>query len=255
MATDKNCSKLELNLNEENEIGFKLKIEGTDKEIRTATPKIRFTITEAKTGRGWIFNAERGAMGDDGVAVTIPYMKGMVTEGQSYSGKLEVIMGTRYFTPTEVDIDFIEPLKIEAAITSTKVSLKEHLPETEEESQVLDEAPEPLSVESEIDSIIVKEKPDKETKPPAAVLSEQEKEQKSAEPKVAAHLPKTKLSYSDMSDKEKAVANTIFIAECRKRGIENPRKYLREGTTYTKRRLKAMIASATKQVLAKRNNA
>lgn len=238
--------KLELNLSEENDIGFSLKIMGTDKDIGASKPKIRFTITEAKTGRGWIFNAEKGdCEGDDnGIHVTIPDMKSCgVMEGEKYDGKLEVIMGTRFFTPTEVDIEFIEPLKVEAAITtkSSSETLKEDKSEPAEPEIVKEE----LSVESEIDSVIVKKKQPEPVEKPAPVALKEEKIVKSRPQKI---------SYRDLSDKERTVVNKIFVAECKKLGVNNPQKYLKEGTSYTKKRLRALIAKATKQVVARRKS-
>lgn len=237
--------KLELNLNEENDIGFSLKIVGTDKDIGASKPKIRFTITEAKTGRGWIFNAEKGDCenDDNGIHVTIPDMKSCgVMEGEKYDGKLEVIMGTRFFTPTEVDIEFIEPLKVEAAITtkSSSETLKED--KSEPEPEIVKEE---FSVESEIDSVIVKKKQPELVEKPAPVALKEEK---------IIEQPQKKLSYRDLSDKEKAVVNKIFVAECKKLGVDKPQKYLKEGTSYTKKRLLALIAKATKQVVARRKS-
>lgn len=121
-----NNPKLELNLGEENDIGFSLKIIGSRDLI--SKPKIRFTITEEKTGRGWIFGAKKndGSQDNTSVHVVIPDMKTCgVLEGEKYDGKLEVIMGSKFFTPTEVDIEFIEPIKIESALMKKEKLLVE----------------------------------------------------------------------------------------------------------------------------------
>jgi hypothetical protein len=111
-------SPLILNLGTDNEIGFDLKIEGSDRDLGTIKPKIRFTLTEVDTSRGWIFGASKSIDKED-ITILIPDMKNLVAEGKIYEGKLEVILGTRYFAPTQIEIKFIEPIKVEAAFTST----------------------------------------------------------------------------------------------------------------------------------------
>lgn len=213
--------KIELNLSEENEIGFKLKIEGSANDIGSSKPKIRFALTEAKTGKGWIFSTEKGE--DDAIAVTIPAMKGLVEESHNYSGKLEVILGEHYFTPTEVDIQFVEPLKVEAAIvTTSRKKSSETLIEAVEEEETVD-AP-GLVVESQIDSIIKKPAP----------------------------APK-KLAYNDLTEADKNAINQIFVEKCVKLDPVNFKTkaqiltYMNEGTEFTRTRLKALLGQSTKE--------
>jgi len=224
--------KLELRLNDENEIGFKLRIEGSDREAGSSKPKIRFTITEESTNRGWIFGAENK---DDNILVNVPDMKGVVKEGNKYTGKLEVILGSRYFTPTEVEVDFIEPLKVEAAIVANKTTKTEKAPTLQEETAAETTKPigEKMSVESEIASVVIKEKPQKETpKPPVKKQS-------------------SKLVYNNLSDEKKKIANQIFLEECKKLDIKDPQKYIKDKhcTSYTKKKLTALMAGAVKKAL------
>lgn len=114
--------KFEINILEENQIEFGLKIEGSDSEVNSVKPKVRFTITEEKTGKGWFFLTEKNNKNGNFVA-TIPVLKGVVAEGGKYNGKLEIILGNKYFTPTEVDIQFVEPLKVESVIVSNNKPL------------------------------------------------------------------------------------------------------------------------------------
>lgn len=107
--------KFEINILEENEIEFGLKIEGSDSEINFIKPKVRFAITEEKTGKGWFFVTEKN-INNGNFVVKIPVLKNLVSESEKYNGKLEIILGNKYFTPTEVDIKFVEPLKIESVI-------------------------------------------------------------------------------------------------------------------------------------------
>src|SRR5690348_11767675 len=100
--------KYEINILEESQIEFGLKIEGSESELNSAKPRVRFAITEEKSGKGWFFLTEKNTKNGNFIA-TIPVLKGLVTENGKYHGKLEIILGNKYFTPTEVDIQFIEP--------------------------------------------------------------------------------------------------------------------------------------------------
>ena len=228
-------AKLELDPSEENEIGFQLKIEGTDKDLASSKPKIRFAITENKTNRGWIFAAEKT---DDGIAVTIPQMKDFVSEGEEYSGKLEVILGGRYFTPTEVDINFVEPLKVEAAIVNKKTVGSETL---KEEAEVAAAEPE-LSVESSMAGITVRTKP-------ARTIKEDKVAPPPAKPK------HSKYSYSHLTEDVKTQINKNFVRRCHKldpesfSNLKEISSFMKEGTDKTKRKLKLLLQKATKEVV------
>jgi hypothetical protein len=215
-------NKLEINLLEENEIGFKLKIEGSDSEIASNKPKIRFTITESKSGKGWIFNTERKS-GEDNIVVSIPSMKGIVTESDKYSGKLEVIFGNKYFTPTEVDIKFVEPIKVEAAIINRN-SQKLQKSSIENEDELL--------VESVIESVISKQKPIIEQKPAPVIIAQ----------------PST-ISYNNLPENDKTEINKLFIKKCNGLGITNPQKHLKEGTEQTKNKLMFLFGQITKDYI------
>lgn len=107
--------KLDLKLNEDNELSFRLSIEGTVSEPDIAQPNFRFTIMESGSGakRGWIFPAIKGP--DDIVTVKIPApLKEGFRSNQSYHGKLEVIMGRLYFSPAEMILEFSAPISIKA---------------------------------------------------------------------------------------------------------------------------------------------
>lgn len=105
-------NELKLNIIEENEINFQLKIEGTD--LIVDKPKIRFTITEDLSENGWIFDSKITTNND--ILIKIPKMKNIVIENKKYKGKLEIIFDNNYFTPTEVDIKFFQPIKIESIL-------------------------------------------------------------------------------------------------------------------------------------------
>lgn len=234
---------LELNLSEDNEIGFKLKIEGSDKDLGSSKPNIRFVLSEQDTGKGWIFSTDKT---DEGVSVTIPSMKGIISEDKKYQGKLEVILAGRYFTPTEIEVQFNEPLKVEAAVAvvTKKNNTESKLLEEVKDNKVSEKEQE-LSIESEIDSIIIKDKEIKNTKqntiPFKSINEEKDLVQANTKP----------TKYSDLSEKQKEEINVIFVDKCKKYNINSKevKKLMKEGTSYTKKRLTALFAQATKEYI------
>lgn len=113
-----NVSKLNLNLNEENELAFKISIDGSS-DIETIKPKFRLIVSEQDNGWGMIYPAVQG---DDGNVIVRLSNTEKFLEETNYRGKLEVILGNRYFIPAEVDIEFIRPLKVEAIVMTNKSS-------------------------------------------------------------------------------------------------------------------------------------
>lgn len=115
--------KLNLNLNEENELAFKISIEGSSSDIGATKPKFRLVIAEHGKEHGVMYPAETTE--DGSVVVRLPSTE-TFSEEVDYRGKLEVILGNHYFVPTEVDIEFIRPLKVEAVVvTKNHSSLRE----------------------------------------------------------------------------------------------------------------------------------
>jgi hypothetical protein len=237
--------KIELNVSEENEIGFKLKIEGSANDIGSAKPRIRFALTEKLSGRGWLFTTSK--TDDDGISVTIPSMKGMVKENQEYAGKLEVILGEHYFTPTEMDINFVEPLKVEATIVTTSKTAKPLKEETEQQqTPATEEAHQQLVVESQMIASVIKKPVPKKEEPIVAVA---------VVPEVIKEVKTRKRSYSDLDADDKQKVNGIFVNKCKKIDPENFKSkrdvahYMKEGTDYTKKRMSALMAQSIKQYL------
>lgn len=111
--------KLTLNLNEQNELAFKLSIEGSSEDVDSTQPNIRFLVRENGRDTGWIYGAKKGG---DGFVVVNINDSGLFTEGKTYTGKLEVILGNHYFVPTEVELEFIQPSKVEAAVVTVNRS-------------------------------------------------------------------------------------------------------------------------------------
>jgi hypothetical protein len=227
--------KIQLNLNEDNEIGFKVKIEGRSNDVVGSKTMIRFTITESETGKGWIFDTTKPQGQEDGVLVSIPSMKGLVTENKKYNGKLEVILGPHYFTPTEVDIEFIEPLKVEAAMFVNKSSASQKQLNEEKEKPVTKAEP-VLRVESGV--INVKTNAQVASKPKAALPASSQQEELV---QIKKNIDK---KYSQLNSEEKKKVNEIFISICESKGISEPHKILSEGNTAMKIVVRKQLQSA-----------
>jgi len=105
--------KMKVRLGEENELKFSLSIKGSTSDASATQPRIRFMVTETKTGTSVCFpmsKLEEGTMG-----VTIPDLPHVFKEGAEYTGQVEVIVGNRWFNPTTVGLVFEREMKVEAA--------------------------------------------------------------------------------------------------------------------------------------------
>jgi len=109
--------KIELRLNEENELSFKMEIQGSTSDASGTKTKYRFTITEFGTDKGWVYPVLKEK--NNIVKVNIPALKETFSADKKYFGKLEVIMGNLYFTPTELMVYFKEPLKVKTAVVTS----------------------------------------------------------------------------------------------------------------------------------------
>lgn len=131
-------SIVKIKLNESQELKFKLHVQGSTSEPDAQNPQFRFVLTEKEgTGLGLIFPVKKEENGT--VSVCIPSMdESIVKENKQYVGKMEVLMGSRYFTPTVLNIVFEKEFKITAeAITSKKgnsAMIKETVANDEETS-------------------------------------------------------------------------------------------------------------------------
>lgn len=161
--------KFQLKLNEENELDFKLSIEGSVSDQDMAKPVFRFVMTENNSDKGWVFPVRSKYKGSDIFTVKIPALNENVQENSLYSGRLEVIMGNVLMVPTEVMMEFKRPIGVRAtpistpAVASTKTKSPEpHVEEMAEQKQTNNDV-----IEEEIDAIIAAAPPKQQIVPPA----------------------------------------------------------------------------------------
>lgn len=134
--------KIDLDLDDENEITFKVQIEGT----RPGEPLCRLMIE----GHGLTHSITGDFLPDDQVEIVIPTMKNILREG-SYDSYLEVLVDDRVFIPLELKINFENSIKVvaeavskntkkklsaNASLISTKVRNKKKVQTIKEEQKV-----------------------------------------------------------------------------------------------------------------------
>lgn len=181
--------KFQLKLNEENELDFKLSIEGSVSDQDMAKPVFRFVMTENNSEKGWVFPVRTKYKGGDIFTVKIPALNENVQENAMYNGRLEVIMGNVLMVPTEVMMEFKRPIGVKAMpinppVTSEPTKTKP-APSITEKKEKVDEI-----IEEDIDAIIAAAPSSKQKiqpNPPSPLLFnnvmsflEEEKAQKAA---------------------------------------------------------------------------
>jgi len=102
---------ISLDLDKENELVFKLSVEGT----KPAKVKNRLLI-EAD---GFSLGFDATSMSDGEIAVVIPPLENMISEG-IYSGTLEVIIDDKVFTPIEIQADFKKSISVVAEVVTRR---------------------------------------------------------------------------------------------------------------------------------------
>lgn len=111
-------SKIKLDLNEENELSFQIAIEGSDPELGSQRAQVRLVLTDESTGRALLYKCNHSA--DGMVTVVIESDTNLFSEEHSYHAQLEVIIGSHYFVPTEFEVEFVRPLRVEAVSVSAR---------------------------------------------------------------------------------------------------------------------------------------
>ena len=96
---------IELDLDNENEMMFKVQIEAT----RPGDPLCRLMIE----GKDISHSIQGNFLPNDEVSITVPPMKGILKEG-NYNSYLEVFVDDRVFIPLEMKINFEQTVKVVA---------------------------------------------------------------------------------------------------------------------------------------------
>ena len=104
-------NQVNFNLDEESEIEFKLSVKGST-NLPNVKPVMRFVISEmSENGMAVVLPAHPT---ESGAKVSIPSLKQIFSENKEYVGKLEIIIGNRYFAPTSMNIGFTKSFDVQA---------------------------------------------------------------------------------------------------------------------------------------------
>ena len=103
--------KIDLDLDNENEMTFNVIIEGT----RPGEPLCRLMIENEDMS----FSMQGDFLPNDEVSIVIPPLKGILKEG-SYDSYLEVLVDDRVFIPLEIKINFEQSVKVMAETVKRK---------------------------------------------------------------------------------------------------------------------------------------
>lgn len=103
--------KIDLDLDNENEMTFNVVIEGT----RPGEPLCRLMIENEDMS----FSMQGDFLPNNEVSIVIPPLKGMLKEG-NYDSYLEVLVDDRVFIPLEMQINFEESVKVMAETVKRK---------------------------------------------------------------------------------------------------------------------------------------
>lgn len=103
--------KIDLDLDNENEMTFNVMIEGT----RPGEPLCRLMIEN----EDMTFSMQGDFLPGNEVSIVVPPLKGILKEG-NYDSYLEVLVDDRVFIPLEMKINFEESIKVVAESVSKK---------------------------------------------------------------------------------------------------------------------------------------
>lgn len=208
--------KLNLKLEEENELAFKVSIEGSSSDIGSTRPRFRFVVTEHDTEQGMVYPAEQS---DDGFIVARLPETATFLEEVNYRGKLEVILGNHYFVPTEVDLQFERPLKVEAVVVTKTKKRTQNLLETNNSQDI------------EASASVVQVRSKKKTKESQAIP-----------PRSSASRRKTgdKRQWDDLSESEqKRVLH--YLAEKKKKALQKKKLIEQKRVAAEERKMKSKL--------------
>lgn len=110
---------IDLDIEESNELAFKIKVEGT----ANSPAKVRLVCEGSDVS--YMFNG-RGTSEDGVVQFIMPQMKDKLPEG-IYQAKVEVLIENRYFSPVQFQINFKKAVKVvaEALFLQPKIAKPE----------------------------------------------------------------------------------------------------------------------------------
>ena len=103
--------RIDLDLDNENEMTFNVVIEGT----RPGEPLCRLMIENEDMS----FSMQGDFLPNNEVSIIVPKLKGILKEG-NYDSYLEVLVDDRVFIPLEMQIDFEESVKVMAETVNRK---------------------------------------------------------------------------------------------------------------------------------------
>ncbi len=106
-------TSMHVNFGESSELKFMLSIKGSTSDPNISRPNVRFMITENQSGFSVCFPMKSN---DDGtVGVTIPDLPHVFREDRTYNAKIEVIVGSKYFVPANMELVFERPMQVAVA--------------------------------------------------------------------------------------------------------------------------------------------
>lgn len=108
---------IELDLEEQNELLFKVQVEGHD----SAPTKVRLVCESNSVA--YMFNGSASDMPGI-VQFNLPNMKGKLSEGK-YDARIEVLVDNKYFVPIQFQLGFKAPIKVVAESVTRVVQKKQ----------------------------------------------------------------------------------------------------------------------------------
>ena len=118
-------NRISLKMDEPNELKFQLRINGETSEPGATKPQVRFMLLEKENQSHMALVFPAGKTDDGLVLFSLPPLKDYVNSDTVYQGKVEVILGTRIFTPQTIEIIFQKDISVE--VLPVKAEVKEEL--------------------------------------------------------------------------------------------------------------------------------
>lgn len=152
-------SRISLKMDEPNELKFQLRINGETSEPEATKPQVRFLLVEKDNPAtmGLVFPA--GKTEDGLVLFSMPPLSGLVKAGAIYQGKVEVILGTRIFSPQIIEINFTKELSVEMVPVKQETEKELNLSKILEEVQDTKPTPKQITLtKSQLEKLLEKKR-------------------------------------------------------------------------------------------------